>query len=477
MWKDARESSGEAGLERWAVLATISFGTLISVLNASVVNVALPTISRVMRLGVSQAQWVVVVFLFTVAASLLVFGRLADIVGRKRVYATGFLVLILGSLACGLAPNLPVLLAGRFVQGLGAAMPMADGMALTGATFPACERGRALGILGSTVAVGGLLGPVLGGFLVAALGWRWVFLFNVPLGLLAYLAALSTLPGDSYPPRREALDYPGVFLLALSMVFLVLALSGGSGAERGSWFALACGLLGVFFWWERKQETPLLELELFRLPLFTSSLGAAFLAHFSMAGVLLLAPFYLEEVLGFSPREVGLLMSPYPVVMFLVSPWSGLLSDRYGSVGLATGGLFLNALGLFLLGFSGGTTCWWKVALALALLGFGMGMFQSPNNAAVMGAVPPPKLGVAGGLNALMRNLGMMAGTSGAVSVFDVFRSLSLKGESAPPEAAFLAGWKAALFLAAAAAAAGGVLSAARARFGPAPSGAFPEPE
>lgn len=454
---------------RWWILTSISLGTFVSVLNINLVNVALPTISRVMDLEISQVQWVVLVFSVTVAATLLIAGNLADLVGRKKVYSGGFLVLMLGSLVCGLAPNFPVLLVGRFIQGLGAAMPMANGMAITTTTFPVEERGRALGIVGSMVGVGSLTGPVLGGFLIDVLGWHWVFFINIPLGLLAFLTALVLLPQDSQSRQHEGFDGAGAFLFAVSMVLFLLALSGV--ADRTTVFALTTAgvaVFGIFLWWEKNQEAPLLDLGLFKIPLFSTSLAAAFFAYLSMAALLILGPFYLEEVLGCSPSQVGFLMAPYPLLLTLVAPLSGWLSDHWGPVYLTTGGLLLNVFVLLSLGFLGSDTSYLDLALRFALLGLGMGMFHSPNNSTLMGSVPFSKLGVAGGANALVRNLGMLLGTTVVVLLFSSFQGRYLAGIEVPSRVqeirAFLHGWQAAFTFAALAAALGACFSGIRVR-------------
>lgn len=456
-------------MRRWWILGSIAFGTFISVVNNTIVNVALPTISRMMGLDLKVLQWVILVFLLTVSATLLVAGRLADLVGRKWIYTGGFLVLMAGSLICGLASGFFILLVGRVIQAVGAAMPMANGMAITAATFPPEERGRALGIVGSVVAIGAFLGPVLGGFLVDVLGWRWVFLINLPLGTLAFFAALGLLPQDRPARRGEGFDYPGALLFAGAIIMLLLGLSG-AGTPPVRWTLVLAGAIvaTAFIWWERRQPHPLLDLELFRLPLFSTSLAAALLAFLSMSGMMLLTPFYLEEVLGYPPYQVGLMMSPYPLMMAAVAPVSGWLSDRWGPVGLTTGGLFLNILALLSLSFMGERASYLEIALHLVVLGVGMGMFQSPNNSTVMGLVPLQKLGVAGGMNALVRNIGMTVGTAIVVMLFSGIRQLYLKGvgHPAPGEqvAAFLEGWQAVFLFSAGMAVLAAVFSVVRAR-------------
>lgn len=455
---------------RWWILLSIAFGTLVSVINASMVSVALPTISRTMKLDLQVLQWIILIYLLTISSSLLVAGRLADLFGRKVIYAGGFLVLIAGSLVCAFAPNFHILLFGRVIQALGAAMPMANGMPLTTCVFPSQERGRALGIVGSVVAVGSLLGPVIGGFLVDSLGWHWVFLINIPGGLFAFATAMILLPRVAPAGNGEKFDYPGSLLFAGAIVMLLLVLTE-IGEGRLNWWLLLLGIFTfiVFIMWDRKQAFPILDFELFKIPLVTTSLTAAFLSFLAISTVMILMPFYLEEILGYAPYQVGLLMSPYPLVLAVTAPLSGWLSDRWGPLGLTTGGLCLSMVAFLLIGFLGSGALYHGVALRLALAGLGMGLFQSPNNSTVMGSVPVNKLGLAGGVNALVRNLGMIIGTAVVVLIFSSVKNACLQGAVNPSHEqvveAFLRGWRAVYLFAAGIAALAAAVSLSRVRF------------
>lgn len=457
----------ETGGRRWWVLGSICLGTFISVTNGSIVNVALPNIAAVFGVELPVVQWVVLAFLLTIASTLPVVGRIADMVGRKKIYAGGFLILMAGSLLCGLANSIEMLVASRVLQAVGAAMPMANGMAITTSTFPAHERGRALGIVGSIVAIGALVGPTLGGFLVSAWGWPWIFFVNLPLGMVAFVTASILLPNDKPAGAGEKFDYLGAVLFTAAMLALLLAVSGiGSGGGRYGLWAIAAAGGASFIWVETRQPYPVVDLSLFRQRLFSVSLGAAFLAFLSMSANVFLMPFFLQDLLGYESYQAGLLMIPYPLVMAVVAPLSGWLSDITGPVWLTTGGLALNIVGLLSLGYLGADATFLDVALRLGLLGLGMGMFQSPNNSTVMGAVPRNKLGTAGGVNALVRNVAMVLGTAVIASLFyDTMQSyLAGAGQAgaAVHQAAFLAGWRRVFTLAALLAAVAAFLSAIR---------------
>ncbi|MDI3280131.1 MAG: MFS transporter [Bacillota bacterium] len=416
------EARREKASYRWLTLFVVLVGVFMANLDGSIVNVALPTISAHLRADLTVLQWVVTGYLLTISSSLLLFGRLADLIGRGRVYSWGVLVFVLGSALCGLAPNVWLLIAFRVVQAAGAAMEMANSMGIITDVFPVSERGRALGLVGTAVAAGSLAGPPLGGWLVGAFGWRSIFYINLPIGLLAFLAGLLLLPNQE-TLRREAFDLPGAALFSGGMVSLLLWLSEGrewgwrSPLALGA-LALAAGLLLSFVFWERRVPSPLLDLSLFRNRLFTAGNLAGMLSYVVMFFVNILVPFYLHEVLGFRPAQVGLLMTPMPAAMVFLAPLAGWLSDLIGPVLLTTAGMAIIAAAQVAMAFLPATATYWDVAWRLFLLGAGMALFTSPNNSAVMGAAPRAKYGVAGGVVATVRNVGMSLGVAMAVAIF-----------------------------------------------------------
>jgi MFS family permease len=355
-------------------------------LDGNIVNVALPTIGRELGAEVGRLQWVVNGYVLAITATLLVAGRLGDRAGHRAVYAGGLLVFTLGSALCGVAPGLGALVAARVLQALGASAMMAIGPAVVTASFPPEMRGRALGTVGTVVAVGLTAGPPLGGLIVSALSWRWVFYVNLPVGLAGVAWALRTLPR-------------------------------GSGAAGG----------------------PLVDLSLFRIPVFSYGLLAGFLSYAAMFTQTLLTPFLLARVLGLSPGSLGLVLVSVPVALSVASPLSGWISDRFGGRGLQAVGMAVLAAALVALSFAGPGDGVASVAARLALAGLGMGLFQSPNNVAVMSALPRTRLGSGGGLLATARNGGMAAGIALAGAL------VSLRGGAGGETEGFLAGWALAL--------------------------------
>lgn len=409
---------------RWFILANVALGTFMSTLDASIVNVALPTMSMKLQVNLPILQWVVTAYLLTVSSLLPILGKLADIWGRKRIYSSGFILFTVGSALCGLAGNVWFLVGMRVLQAIGASMLMANNQALIVANFPFQERGRALGISGTMVALGSLTGPAIGGVLVGLVGWRSIFYINVPIGIMAYLAALVILPSDSAKDKAVHFDYAGSILFSLGMISLLYAVNSGedagwsSGGVLGTMF-LGLLLLIIFFLVERRSSEPIIDFEIYKnIPFLIGNLSA-FLSFAGQFFYTMLMPFYLQTILNYSTIHVGLLMTSFPLAMAIVAPISGYVSDKIGPVALTTGGLLTIAGGIFYLLFASAHSEFLQIIPGPILMGIGAGLFNSPNNSSVMSSVPNDKLGIAGGLNALVRNVGMIIGTTLSVTLFE----------------------------------------------------------
>jgi len=407
---------------KWKAMFTVSTGTFMSTLDSSIVNVSLPSIMTSLHAKFVVVQWVVVAYLLVVTGLLLTFGRLGDLLGRKPVYILGFAIFTSGSLFCGLSRNIYLLIASRGFQAIGAAMIMANGAAIITEAFPDNERGRALGINGAVVATGLTVGPALGGFLVGTAGWPMIFFVNLPIGLFGIALAQKILGREKRHPTRQ-FDILGSMLLIMSLAALTTGLSRGPEvgwqsplikALMGAWL-----LFGVFFIVrERRTDNPVLDFELFRDRLFAAACASAFLNFASTFSVTFLMPFYLAGVLGYSPQRMGATLTTVPLTVALIAPFSGAVSDRIGSRVLGSLGLATSCLGLVLIGYLGESPDAFRVICSLAVVGLGTGIFQSPNNSAIMGCVPPNMLGVAAGMQATMRNLGMVSGVAVSAAVY-----------------------------------------------------------
>ncbi len=407
---------------KWLVLGTVGLGAFLSVLDSSVVNVSLPTITAELHTDVTTIQWVVMAYLLTITGLLLTFGRLADLVGRKQVYVTGMAIFTLAMTACGLAQDVGQLIALRVIEGVGSAMVMAIGPALTAGAFPPGERGKALGINATIVAAGGISGPVLGGLLTDLFDWRWVFFFRGPFGLAATLLAAAVLAGTPGVGRRR-FDILGGSLLFVWLAALTLGLNQGRNLGWGSpatvgLFATAIVGVGAFILVERRVPEPMLQLSVFRNRLFTAASISSLLSFMANFAVALLMPFYFVQALGYSPAVAGMMLLPQPLTMSIVAPFSGMLSDRIGSRLLASTGIGIACLSLLSLSTLDAQSTYPEVAVRLAAMGFGIGLFGSPNNNALLSSLPPGQMGVASGMLATMRNLGMVVGTAIAGAVW-----------------------------------------------------------
>ncbi len=410
------------GLEaKWLILGAVMLGSFMGPLDGSIVNTVLPDITGYFQTDISIAQWVPTVYLLTISCLILLYGRLGDMVGYKRIFLYGLAAFTVSSVLCGTSQSIWMLISLRAVQGLAAGMLMAVGFAIVTSAFPPTERGKALGIYAISIAVALGLGPTIGGLIAEDLSWRYVFFINVPIGIAAMVLGYRIIPkGKANPGQR--LDFAGALT---AFVFLSTLLLYANRGEDWGWASpLPLVLLGVailsgvlFFWMERTSAQPMLNLALFTSRQFSFASLSALLSFMALYAVVFLTPFYLVLVLHYSILKVGLVMAASPVATLFVAPLSGVLSDRIGTRGLAFCGMVIAASGLFLLSSLDASANARDVIWRLCVTGVGMGMFQSPNNSTVMGSVPPWHLGIASGILAAMRNVGMVLGiaTAGAV--------------------------------------------------------------
>jgi EmrB/QacA subfamily drug resistance transporter len=407
----------------WLAVATVCVGAFMGQLDASIVSLAFPTLKHDFHTTLGAVQWVGLSYLLTLVAIVPAVGRLADMVGRKLLYTYGFVVFIVGSVLCGLAPSLLALDAFRVLQAIGAAMLQANSVAIIALAVPREKLGRGIGIQGAAQALGLSLGPAAGGALIAAGGWRLIFFVNVPAGIIGTIAGWYLIPRSRELQRRSRFDWTGLALFVPALGGLLVALSYGNELGWGSAAvisALAAAVIlgGAFVLVERIARAPMIDLRLFSRPAFSAGIASGLLSYLVLFGSLFVTPFFLESDRGLSPGTTGLLLTALPIALGLAAPLAGRAADRHGARPLTVTGMLLSAAALVLLAILHTSTA--AVACELALLGVGLGLFTPANNAAIMGAAPRRQSGSASGVLNMTRGLGTSLGLSLTGLVFAI---------------------------------------------------------
>lgn len=455
---------------KWTVFALVATGTFMSTLDSSIVNVALPTLMGKLNTTLLTIEWVVLIYLIAFTSLILSFGRLSDIVGRRRVLVTGHLLFTGSSLLCALSPDVGTLIIARALQGSGAAMIMSCSQALIVDAFPENERGRALGTIGTVVAAGLTSGPAIGGFILSHFSWWMIFAVNIPVGVTVAILAARILKGSPADERRdEPFDLLGGLLIALACGTLFTGLTHAHAWGYGSARVLSCigaalALVALFVAHEKRVAHPVVDPELFRDRIFRLPVLSAIALYTALFTMVFLMPFYLIFPMGYSEAQVGSTMMIPFALLFVVPPFSGALADRVGSRLLCVIGMAILSLALALLAWPTTVTAFPPIAFKLALAGFGVALFLPPNNTTIMSSVPPKRRGVASSVVGAARNLGMVIGVTLAGAVFNHTYTLlsgadGLSTYTPAMEAPFLTAFRYALFCGAATAALGSLLA------------------
>ena len=469
---------------RWLSLSVASLATLLVTADTGQLSIALPVIITEFNADLTLASWIALVYALITASLYLPCGRLSDLVGIGKVFSAGFLLYAASALAAGWSQSAEQLILFRALQAAGSALIMANNFALVTALFPPEERGRAMGISGGTVsALGYTLGPVLGGLLTHAFGWRSNLYLSAVLAFFGLGVARYLLPPESFKgssTRKEPFDFPGTITFALSISLLLLALAT---AQKGSWRSslVAVEFLGgivvlvLFVWLERRARFPLLDLTLFRIPAFTLGNTTRWISFVTMSINVLLMPFFLQLGMRLDPLQAGFLVVPTPFAMAVLAPLTGWMSERFIPERLCSLGLIINAVAFFFLSFLSMETTSFTVILWLSVLGFGMGLFQTPNNNLLMSSLPRQRLGVGSSFLSIVRSLGNSVGAALAATIVSAQLLAATGGTSlqnlggnlgmengAPVLAAFLQGFHYTYLLAALLCLVGAAVSAVR---------------
>ena len=447
---------------KWWTLAAVALGLFMIMLDNTVVNVALPSISRDLGIGISELEWVVNAYALTFGVLMLSGGKLADLLGRRRIFIVGLVIFTVASFACGLAPTAGVLIAARTVQGVGAALMNPATLSIITATFPPRERGTAIGIWAGVSALALAIGPLVGGLLTEHVNWNWIFFINVPIGILAVLAARIFVTETRDTSHEQRLDLPG---LVASGVGLFALTYGLIQTNHNAWtsplvlsmFAVAAVSLIAFVLLERHQRVPMLDLSLFRNPTFAGANTVMLLNGLAMFGILFFMSLFIQNILGFSAVKTGATFLPMTVMIVAVAPVAGRLADRFGARWLMGLGMALVALSLLLFGRLDAGAAFLSILPGLLVGGLGMAITMSPTTAAAMGSVPVDKAGVGSAVINSMRQVG---GSTG-IAVMGALFATKLKVGPTDPRypGQFVAGYHLALHVAAAVALAGVVVA------------------
>jgi EmrB/QacA subfamily drug resistance transporter len=436
---------------KWWTLGAVSFGLFMIMLDNTVVNVALPAMQRSLGIGPSELEWVVVAYALTFATLMLTGGKLADLFGRRLLFIVGLVIFTAASLACGLAPNAGVLIGARTVQGIGAAIMNPATLGIITATFPPRQRGTAIGIWAGTAGMALAIGPLVGGVLTEKFSWSWVFYVNVPVGILGVLVTLWAVDESRDMSEEQRLDLPGLLtsgagLFALTYALIEANSHGWSSPLILSLFAVAAVLLAAFVLLEHRQRIPMLDLSLFRSATFSGANFSMLLVGLAMFGIFFYNSLFIQNILGYSAIQTGATFLPMTVLIILIAPQAGRLTDRVGARWLIGVGMTLLAVSLVLFAQVGRGGNFWNLLPALLVGGFGMAMTMTPTTAAAMGSVAVDKAGVG---SAVLNSSRQVGGSIGIALMGAIIASQVHVGRSDPLFAdQFVTGYHHALYAA-----------------------------
>lgn len=417
---------------RWTMFIITAIGNFIAMLDSTTVNLALYPMSRDLGVTLSQIQWVVVGYMLILTVFLPFFGKLGDIFPKNKLYSTGFIIFAVGAFCSMISTNFPILIASRCFEALGASVMLSNAQAIIATIFKNERRGKALGLNGCLVAIGGMLGPAIGGLLINNFGWHSVFFPCVPVAAAGAYYAWRILPSHAKPVKSFKFDYKGFIYFTISLLALLLAISEG---YQWGWTSLKIISLGVitlvfgslFYMRDLRINYPLINFSMFKIKPFTFGNLAVMTSYMAMFTNSILLPFYLMEILGYDAFKAGLLILPYSVTLSVTAPISGSLAGKYGGRYLTLAGPSVYIIALIIFTTFNINTPMWLIITASGIMGIGNGLFQSPSNNAIMTSVQKKDLGIASGVLALSRNLGNILGVAVTITLFSEFKEMFLQ--------------------------------------------------
>jgi EmrB/QacA subfamily drug resistance transporter len=447
---------------KWWTLGAVAFGLFMIMLDNTIVNVALPSIQRDLNIGISELEWVFNGYALTFGVLMLTGGKLADLMGRRRIFIAGLVIFTVASLFCGLAASAGMLIGARVVQGVGSALMNPATLSIITATFPPRQRGMAIGIWAGVSAMALAIGPLTGGLITQHLNWNWIFFINVPIGILAILITRIVVDESRDTSADQRLDLPGLLSSGIALFALTYGLIeantyGWGSARILSLFALAAIGFVAFVLLERHQRAPMLDLSLFKNSTFAGANSVMLLVGLAMFGVFFYNSLFIQNIIGWSAVQTGASFLPMTVLIILVAPLAGKYSDRVGSRWLMGLGMVLLSASLFIFSRLDETATFWSILPGLLVGGFGMAIVMTPTTAAAMGSVPVDKAGV----GSAVLNSGRQVGGALGIAVMGAIVAAAVTAVPGTPASAaqFVTGYQHALTVAALIALAGAVLS------------------
>ena len=430
---------------KWWTLGAVAFALFMIMLDNTVVNVALPSIA--LKIGLSELEWTVNAYALTFAVLMLTGGKLADFFGRRRIFLIGLVTFTISSLACGLAATGGTLIGARTLQGIGAALMLPATLSIISATFPAHQRGMAIGIWAGVSAMALAIGPLIGGLITEHINWSWIFFVNVPIGVVGLIVGRLVIKESRDTSAEQRLDFPGLLASAIGLFALTFALIE---ANSYGWtdpviiglFVLSAVSLAAFVLLELHQRSPMLDLSLFRSSTFAGANVVALLVTLAMFGVFFFMSIYMQNILGYSATKTGAAFLPMTILIILIAPISGKASDRIGSRALMTAGMLCLSASLIVFSRLGLDSTFWDILPGLVVGGFGMALVMTPMTAAALGSVPVEKSGVGSGVLNTFRQLG---GALGIAVMGAIVASYVDLGAGRPDPSSFIDGFQAAL--------------------------------
>ena len=411
------------------ILITVLLLAFMTSLDGSIVNVALPMMSESLSVNTQSISWVFSSYLIGICTLILAFGKLGDLKGKMKVFKTGILIFTLGSMMSGLSAAFPFLITARIIQAVGAAASMATSQGIITEAVPRNEIGKAFGLFGTCIALGTMMGAPIGGFIISIFKWNYIFFFNVPIGIIIFILCFKFLPKE-HVNNGKFPDIKGFLLFVITIVSFFIAVMQGGAVGYGNPLIISCFVISItafifFVFTEKKADDPMLDLDIFKSKSFSISIFCSFLSFVAIFCLLIVNPFYLHYAREYDPSFIGLLMMFYSIILTLSSLFSGILSDKIRPELLTFTGLAIMGAGFFFMTLLNISTPIFLLLIFMALIGLGAGLFQSPNNSLIMSAASKDKLGIAGSVNALVRNIGMSIGI--AVATILLYDRMSQK--------------------------------------------------